>query len=82
MDIKARGKPAVIHFCSTSLQRHSTIPCMYRTQPACVKVSLYETSERSTKPEGFLTPQETPWEMNTLRVNSSGVNHLFPSDCC
>lgn len=32
----------------------------------------------STKPEGFHTPRETPWEINTLRVNSSGRNHLLP----
>lgn len=82
MDIKAWEKSALIHFCCTSLKRHSTTPWGYKTWLACVKVSPKTLQRASTKPEGFHTPQETPWESNILRVNSSGLNHLYPSVCC
>lgn len=55
MDIKAWEKPASIHFCSTSLQRHSSTPCVYKTPPACVKAfPLRNFREQVQNQEDFI----------------------------
>lgn len=82
MDIKACEKNISHHFPTHISQKARLYPCMFFKPNQSIWGFSFEKLQRArTKPEGFHMLQEALQEINTLRVNSWGLNHLYPSVC-